>query len=89
MRGTGGTVIGVPANALTLNINFSNKNTSIKANFSLKSQNLILNFLDFLVEISQNFKLFSISICKFNQLIVKLFKFFKTFFKEIKILKIF
>ena len=38
------TVTGIPAHAFTININSTNENTLIKANFSLESQNLINNF---------------------------------------------
>ena len=68
--GEGRTAIGVPANAYTLYIYFTNGNRSVTADFSWKSLNFIKKILDF-IKLSHNFRVFSKNIFKFNQINVK------------------
>ena len=58
MRGTGVTVTRVPANAFKFNINSTNENPTMKADFSFKRLNIIENSFNFL-KIYQNFLVFS------------------------------
>ena len=59
----GNTVTGVLANAFKPNINLTNKNTTIKAEFCFKRLNFIENFFTFL-KISQDFLVFLKTILK-------------------------
>ena len=83
-----GTVTRVPANSFTININTTNRNTSIKADFSLKRLNLIKKLLDF-IKISQNFLVFSKNIFKFKLINVKIFQHSLKIFPELLYTSIF
>ena len=85
--GKGGTAIGVPANAYTLYIYFTNGNSSVTVDLFWKSLKFIKKILDF-IKISHNFRVFSKNIFKFNQINVKTFQHFLIIFSKITLTRL-